>query len=83
MSLIGMNLTDVGPDGESDPLTEVILELAVAAAKVAASPVDLVAGRVSLAALRAGVADELTYFPQLLDALDHLLSSALTEVGDL
>jgi hypothetical protein len=33
-TVVGLNLTDLGPDGAPDPITEAILELAVAAAKV-------------------------------------------------
>lgn len=80
--VIALNLTDLRDDGEADPLSERILELATAAARVVSSDPDHIGAVAALTALRDTVAGDLEHFAALVDAVLDLLQTAHGELGD-
>ena len=63
--VVGINLTDLGADGEPDPLSTAIVELVCSAARLKQDPVQLVGATVSLDALRTGITARPEYLPEV------------------
>lgn len=79
--VVGLNLTDVSPNGEQDPITDAILQIAVAAAKVVTSANDLTSARILFSALRSELSADLTGLRELVDSVERMLVVVTHELG--
>ena len=77
VTVLTVDFTDLAADGQDNPLVAAVGNLVGSAARVAASPCELVAAEASLTALRARVAGDL---PALDVLLGHVLD-LVHEVG--
>lgn len=75
VTVVGINLSDVGEDGLEDPLTATLTDLFCAAARVMALPQEATGAVASLTALRLAVREELPelggFLGQVIDLLEH------------
>ena len=87
--VIGIDFTDLRPDGNPDPLGAAVMEVALAAARVSQSPGDLVGAQAALGALRdrvrvgvPGVAGGLPLLADYIEAQLQLLAKTVERLGD-
>lgn len=82
VTVVGVNLSDLGADGEQNPLSAAIMNLCTTAAGAAASTPDYVAARTAVAAMIVPMTNSgLTHAAEFFQASFEFLEQAIEVLG--